>query len=134
MYIRVSWITVTILSVDIVRWCLMLIFLIFRVHLVVSGLLPRGQNRFPDCQLLPANLTALNTTATEVNRALAEVLHYEPRATYLAHPQWVTAGTVQRDLLSRDGLHLSPRGAETLAEEITTAVDVVKQVGSYSLW
>ena len=95
---------------------------------MVSGLLPRGQNWFPGQSLTGQELDDVNTCACAVNRRLDEHLHGHPRASYLPHPDWAPHGQPRRDLLSRDGLHLSRLGQETLAGEITNAVESVKQV------
>jgi len=97
----------------------------------------------PDCLWLAATWTepvpwlpadacpascSLNTTACAVNQRLDEHLHGHPRAHYLPRPDWATETGNERDLLSRERLHLSPLGVETLAAEVTTAVAEVKQV------
>jgi lysophospholipase L1-like esterase len=103
--------------------------LIFRVHVIVSGILPRGQNEWDQDSRLPTEvLVDVNARACAVNRRLDRHLHQHPCATYLPHPDWTTESKVQRELLSRDGLHLSELGFKTLGEEITDAVASVKQV------
>lgn len=102
-----------------------LCFCHFSVQLVVSGLLPRVQNRFSGEQRTAAYLRGYNQRAVEVNLWLQDHLLAHPRASYLPHPDW---STTREDLFGRDGLHFSFLGAETLAAEITSTVDVVMEV------
>lgn len=102
---------------------------LFRIHLIVSGILPRAQNCFPEGQHPADYLRGINVRACEVNRRVDEFISSQPRVTYLPHPEWV-----RRDLLSRDGLHLSQLGAQTLASEIVQAVAVVTPVLSVRIF
>ena len=58
--------------------------LIFRVHVIVSGILPRGQNEWDQDSRLPTEvLVDVNARACAVNRRLDRHLHQHPCATYL---------------------------------------------------
>ncbi|CAC5360016.1 unnamed protein product [Mytilus coruscus] len=86
--------------------------------IIISGVLPRADNQFPGALLRTNFLTELNQRARLLNTKLTRV----PRLHYVGHPSFAQKGTIQRHLLSRDGLHLSYPGTSTVVKDIESAI------------
>ncbi|WAQ94746.1 hypothetical protein MAR_007217 [Mya arenaria] len=88
---------------------------VFLATVVISGVLPRAQSSFKGMRLSQSFLRAFNNTAEEVNRSLQMIENEVPWLKYMEVPGFTTAGGIDSKLLSRDGLHLSFLGTETVA-------------------
>ena len=79
------------------------------VRIIVSGILPRAESRFNvvDPRIHP---NEMNLTAVSTNRKMADWIARVDSVSYLGHPGFADKRGIRRDLLSRDGLHLSPAG------------------------
>lgn len=83
-----------------------------RAHILLSGVLPRAENRFPGATNHHQFLDVVNHKAHHLNRTLARISSTKPQLHYVGHPSFMRRGKIQRHLLSRDGLHLSWHGYE----------------------
>ncbi|XP_052075462.1 uncharacterized protein LOC127712906 [Mytilus californianus] len=90
--------------------------------IIISGVLPRADNQFPGALLRTNFLTELNQRARLLNTKLQLLATRVPRLHYVGHPSFAQKGTIQRHLLSRDGLHLSYRGTSTVVKDIESAI------------
>ena len=91
------------------------------VRIIVSGILPRAESRFNvvDPRIHP---NEMNLTAVSTNRKMADWIARVDSVSYLGHPGFADKRGIRRDLLSRDGLHLSPAGVRMLARDMSAAV------------
>lgn len=90
--------------------------------IIIFGILPRAENQFPGALQRTNYLTELNQRARLLNTSLQLLATRVPRLHYVGHPSFAHRGTIQRHLLSRDGLHLSYRSTSTVVKDIESAI------------
>ena len=93
-----------------------------RIHVAVSAILPRAANTFPDALEPRFHPDELNRVALRTNRLMDDCLSTISRVSYMRHPDFADSRGIQRDPLSRDGLHLSPRGGRVLSRYFLDSV------------
>ena len=93
-----------------------------RLHVAVSAILPRAANTFPDALEPRFHPDELNRVALRTNRLMDDCLRTISRASFMRHPDFADSRGIRRDLLSRDGLHLSPRGGRVLSRYFLDSV------------
>jgi len=108
------------------------------VDILLSGLLPRADNQFPGALQRTDFIADVNQWAHQLNNCLASLCTRVPQLHYVGHPTFAQNGAIQRDLLSRDGLHLSFRGTSTVVTDIETAVSTLdaatRTIPTTSIW
>ena len=84
------------------------------VRIIVSRILPPAESwlNVVDPRIHPEEM---NLTALATDRKIADRISRVDRASYLGHPVFADKSGIRRDLLSKDGLHLSPGGVRMLA-------------------
>ena len=91
-------------------------------YMVISGLLPRGQDMFPG-KMKSIDLPSLvNKKAAYINTRLYNIVQSVYRVNYVGHPSFVIGGKLQRHLLSKDGLHLTRDGATTVVRDLEVEI------------
>ncbi|CAG2233950.1 PAFAH1B2_3 [Mytilus edulis] len=91
-------------------------------QILLSGLLPRGQDMFPGKMKSMSFLSLVNRKASYINNKLRIIVQSVPRVTYVAHRSFVVDGKLQRLLLSKDGLHLTRDGATTVVRNLEAEI------------
>ncbi|KAJ8297950.1 hypothetical protein KUTeg_024481 [Tegillarca granosa] len=86
-------------------------------RVVISGLLPRGQNRFQGKAKSVKFLSMVNRKALAVNKKLHLISQSYQRLSYVGHPDFMVNGQLQ-PMLSRDGLHLNWNGTANIVAKI----------------
>ena len=108
------------------------------VDILLSGLLPRTDNQFPGVLQHTDFIADVNQRAHQLNNCLASLCTRVPQLHYVGHPTFAQNGVIQRDVLSRDGLHLSFRGTSTVVTDIETAVSTlhaaIRTIPTTSIW
>lgn len=94
---------------------------------MISGILPRAQNDFPGKQLSDGFLERFNRIASEVNDRLRHFANIYSQLWYTDHPEFVVDELINRQLLSRDGLHLSFRGTEDVFRTICRTISFIEK-------
>ncbi|XP_052268751.1 uncharacterized protein LOC127870135 [Dreissena polymorpha] len=90
--------------------------------ILISELLPRARNRFNGNGYRQDFLEHWNYDAGVVNKLLREFASKVPWVRVIEHPEFHTMFGANVYLLSRDGLHLTIDGTNTVASNIETAV------------
>ena len=90
-----------------------------RLHVAVSAILPRAANTFPNALEPRFHPDKLNRVALRTNRLMDDCLR---TITIMRHPDFADSRGIRRDLLSRDGLHLSPHGGRVLSRYFLDSV------------
>ncbi|CAC5396076.1 unnamed protein product [Mytilus coruscus] len=91
-------------------------------QILLSGLLPRGQDMFPGKMKSESFLSLVNRKASYLNNKLHNIAKSIPRLNYLGHHYFVADGKLQRHLLSKDGLHLTRDGATTVVRDLEAEI------------
>ena len=93
----------------------------FSAAVIFSGIQPRvpsvDQNR-----ATPSWIADANIHACEINSLLQAMANDRHLVGYVPHGQFSFNGRITRNLLARDGLHLSIQGITTLTRDITVCV------------
>lgn len=89
---------------------------------LISEILPRAQNLFPDCQHSVMFLDEWNWDAVEVNRELRHLADRMSWIRTICQQDFHTWLGPVRHMYGRDGLHLSPEGHDRLAANIEALV------------
>ncbi len=85
----------------------------------MSGILPRGDNNFPNARQDASFVSAFNSVARDVNERLRDVERVVPWVKFVNHEEFTDSnGRTRRHMLSRDGLHLSPEGTMSVASRL----------------
>ena len=96
------------------------------MKIVISGILPRAENRH-ECQVRGVRfLERINRTAIQVNRTIRDIAEKTDWLTYVCHADFVERGEINRRFLSFDGLHLSWKGTPLVVQNIETAVSKLR--------
>ncbi|XP_053406440.1 uncharacterized protein LOC128559236 [Mercenaria mercenaria] len=93
--------------------------------ILVSEILPRAQNLFTGCHLRKEFLDHWNYDAGAVNRLLHSLSTELQWIRIIEHTDFHTLFGANRQLLSKDGLHLSYEGTQTFTSNIEEAVRAV---------
>jgi hypothetical protein len=91
-------------------------------YMVISGLLPRGQNMFPVKIKSIDFLSLVNRKAAYINTRLYNIVQSVYRVNYVGHPSFVIGEKLQRHLLSKDGLHLTRDGTTTVVRDLEVEI------------
>ncbi|CAG2246625.1 PAFAH1B2_3 [Mytilus edulis] len=91
-------------------------------QILLSGLLPRGQDMFPGKMKSMSFLSLVNRKASYINNKLRNISKSIPRLTNVRHHSFVVDGKLQRLLLSKDGLHLTRDGATTVVRDLEAEI------------
>ena len=98
-------------------------------HIIISGILPRCANLWPGGRTDPYFLDKCNKKAMQANLALRNICEKTGYLTYVGHPSFCFPdGKVDRQLISRDGLHLYPAGVMQLLRDIRKGVEAVSML------
>ena len=89
-----------------------------RCKVLLSGLLPRAQDLYPGKMKSEDFLSLVNRKAAFINSKLSNIVQSNSRLSYIGHTSFVIGGKLQRQLLSKDGLHLSRSGAATVVRDL----------------
>ena len=82
-----------------------------RCKVLLSGLLPRGQDLYPGKMKSEDFLYLVNRKAAFINNKLSIKVQFNSQLSYIGHTSFVIGGKLQRQLLRKDGLYLSRSGA-----------------------
>ncbi|XP_060074976.1 uncharacterized protein LOC132554682 [Ylistrum balloti] len=105
------------------------------VVVVLSAILPRGDNRFGDKLVRQDYIDRINRMAKEVNRALAYISSRYALLEFVGHREFMEKGVLNRSLLSRDGLHLSFSGTMSVVRSLLGCIRGVRMSGRFSsIW
>ena len=91
-------------------------------YMVISGLLPRGQDMFPGKMKSTDFISLVNRKAAYINTRLYNIVQSVYRVNYIGHPSFVIGGKLQRHLLSKDGLHLTRDGATMVVRDLEVEI------------
>ena len=99
-----------------------MLYVNFRAKVLVCNILPRAQSYFDDQRLEESVLNDVNTEALAVNFTICLISDIVPRLDYVEFPSFLQNHVIRRHTISRDGLHLSFRATQSVAEMITSCV------------
>ena len=91
-------------------------------YMMISGLLPRGQDMIPGKMKSTDFPSLVNKKAAYINTRLYNIVQSVYRVNYVGHPSFVIGGKLQRHLLSKDGLHLTRDGATTVVRDLEVEI------------
>ena len=90
---------------------------------MLSEILPRAQNEFEGQHLCDSFLNDFNSIASGVNSLIEQRAFLCPWLRVISYKRFfLRDGSIDRTMLSRDGLHLSIKGTKTVASVIQKAV------------
>ena len=110
----------------------------FRATVVFSSVLPRATNVF-STGVSAATIDKVNDESRRINEGLRKVasLNCYPDIEFVDHDvDFHSNGVIHRELLSRDGLHLSFRGTQTIVQRLESTlkrIQMDKSVTSQSI-
>jgi hypothetical protein len=89
-----------------------------RCQVLLSDLLPRAQDFYPGKMKSEDFLYLVNRKAAFINNKVSIIVQSNSRLSYIGHTSFVIGGKLQRQLLCKDGLHLSRSGAATVVRDL----------------
>ncbi|XP_069118932.1 uncharacterized protein [Argopecten irradians] len=97
------------------------------LKIVISGIPPRGDNRFTNMIVKDSYIRSFNEEAKSVNTGLSSVSSLLPQLFFIGHGYFMTNGCLDRSLFGRDGVHFSMSGVRTVVNSIKLCVKYVSK-------